>query len=408
GIRHNIPKIDDEQRFRTESIATGQFFADFNNSPSQDLLHTTCIDVGGGTSDITIWQENNLVHQCSVQLAGRDIFSQFLNIDQMRFLNEHLLYNNKWSGLKVLTTFNAKLDVWIRLEADDWLQHRRDLLSGNSKFQGLIRLITIGYAGLFYYVGIILKTLHQEKNLNQEKKLSREELTPIYMGGNGSRFMNWLVTGGSFNNHSDVKDILIRVLTQGTWFLCPDALTLSQDSLNKDYSDFEPDQRGFKEIDVEIYLSPKPKDEVACGLVLNDTRLKGLNKREKKADILIAGERYKLHGDEFGPETRFDIKGNISNFEIPALPELQRFLYIFHKAIDELEPDEVTPLPKTVYIPSLRASDNEALWRLTERRLLNTLTKMRQDSDESVRVEPPFILGLKALLQVLGEKWAES
>jgi len=402
GIRHEIPGMDDDQRFRTESIATGQFFADFDSSPSQDLLHTTCIDVGGGTSDISIWQENDLVHQCSVQLAGRDLFSQFLSIDQMRFLNEHLLDNSKWSGLKSATTFSAKLDVWLRLQADDWLQNHRDLLIENSKFQGLIRLITIGYAGLFYYVGIILKTLYQEK------KLSREELTPIYMGGNASRFMNWLVTGGSFNNHSDVKDVLIRVFTQGTWFLCPDALTLSQDSLNRDYHDFEPNQRGFKEIGVEIYLSPKPKDEVACGLVLNDTRLKGLNKRERRADVLIAGERYKLHGDELGPETRFDIKGNVANFDIPTLPELQRFLYIFHKAIDELDPDEVTPLPKTVYTPSLKAADNEALWRLTQRRLLNTLTKMRQDNDESVRVEPPFILGLKALLQVLGEEWAKS
>ena len=44
-------------------------------------MSTTCIDMGGGTSDISIWQNDKLLHQCSVQLAGRDLFSQFVEMN---------------------------------------------------------------------------------------------------------------------------------------------------------------------------------------------------------------------------------------------------------------------------------------------------------------------------------------
>jgi hypothetical protein len=78
SITHNVPTMDDDDRFRTESLTVAQFFADFNDSPQQDLIHTTCLDVGGGTSDISIWQDNHLVHQASVPYAGRDLFHQIL------------------------------------------------------------------------------------------------------------------------------------------------------------------------------------------------------------------------------------------------------------------------------------------------------------------------------------------
>ncbi|NJM24086.1 MAG: hypothetical protein HC907_38730 [Richelia sp. SM1_7_0] len=86
GICNLPPQLDDIANFRTQSLAIAQYFAD---QEDYNLVNTTCIDLGGGTSDISIWQNNNLIHQCSIQLAGRDLFSQFLELNP-KFL-EHLL-----------------------------------------------------------------------------------------------------------------------------------------------------------------------------------------------------------------------------------------------------------------------------------------------------------------------------
>ena len=57
--------------YRSESIALAQYFAE---EEQQNLIYTTCIDMGGGSSDISIWDGNNLIHECSLQLAGRLLF----------------------------------------------------------------------------------------------------------------------------------------------------------------------------------------------------------------------------------------------------------------------------------------------------------------------------------------------
>ena len=100
-----------------------------------------------------------------------------------------------WKGLKG-EAFNAKLDVLLRLGGDNWLHNIKPYIEDEQDFHGLIRLTAIGAAGLYYYVGIMLKVLHQEG------KYKRDEITPVYIGGNGSRFLNWLAEGGKFSNKS--------------------------------------------------------------------------------------------------------------------------------------------------------------------------------------------------------------
>ena len=269
GISHTCPEASDTDFFRTESLANAQYFRD---QEGHNLVKSTCIDLGGGTSDISVWEENSLVHQCSVQLAGRDLFSQFLEMNP-QFLERRFKANlSDWKGLRG-GSFNAKLDVLLRLEGENWLKSTKLHVEDEPDVQGLIRLTAIGTAGLYYYVGILLKVLHQEG------KYTREEITPIYIGGNGSRFLNWLAEGGQFNKDSEVNLLLSRMLSQGS---------------------------EFEDTEVITRLSEVPKDEVACGLVLNETKLKGLGKKIK--DPLIAGENCTLNGEEFDSESRLDFE----------------------------------------------------------------------------------------------------
>ncbi|MEM8719533.1 MAG: hypothetical protein AAGE84_09530 [Cyanobacteria bacterium P01_G01_bin.39] len=373
GIKHNIPDINSDN-FRTESLSIAQYFADFEN---RDLVYSTCIDMGGGTSDISIWDNNSLVHQCSVQLAGRDIFSQFLKLNP-KFAEQKFGLNSKdWKGLGE-GAFNARLDVYLRFESENWLADQRPLLQEDEDFLGLIQLTTIGFAGLYYYLGILLRVLWAEG------RYERKQITPVYLGGNASRFINWLDPTGQFDHHAEVNELLSRMLSKAS---------------------------GFEDTEETTILSENPKDEAACGLVMSDTRLKGLGKKFK--DPIIAGEAYQINGIEFdsnsklefiNPENNQEIE-SIKEFKIPQLEELPKFLYEYHQAIRELELESIIPLQG--YTRSKDTSANQKLWQSTHRELEKILHPIKGDSKE-VRPESTFIYGLKALLKVLGDRWVKK
>lgn len=346
-----------------------QYFADHEG---HDLVSTTCIDVGGGTSDISIWEKNTLVHQCSVLLAGRDLFSQFLELNPKFLERRFKIEPTEIKGLKG-TVFNPKLDVWLRLEGDNWLKNQRPFVADEKDFQELIQLTAIGTAGLYYYVGILLKALHQEG------KYQRQEITPIYIGGNGGRFLHWLSETGEFDRTSEVNLLFSRMLSKAS---------------------------GFEDTEVTTRLSKNLKDEVACGLVLKDTKLEGLTRKTK--DPLIAGEQCEINGKQIDWNSRLQLAEedeDLEAFTIPKLVQLPKFIYDFHVALRELEIEGIKPLQG--YKRSLDLQDNENLWRNTNRELTNVLLKIKGKS-ENIRFEPPYMLGLKALLRVLGKEWAEK
>lgn len=89
------------------------------------------------------------------------------------------------------------------------------------------------------------------------------------------------------------------------------------------------------------------------------------------------------------------------------MPNLRDFLNQFHLVLRELKIEELKPLQG--YKVSDLLEDNEKLWNDTQREVKNLVLKMLGESRNlnDIRLEPPFILGLKALLNVLGRKWAD-
>lgn len=374
GIIQNSPAKDDPTYFRTESLAVAQYFAE---QEGYDLVNTTCIDMGGGTSDISIWQDDQLLHQCSVLLAGSHLFSQFIEMNPnfLKKLDTNTKDTKDWTKLKGYA-FNAKLDVWMRLEATNWLETKRDKFEEDKDFQGLISLMAIGVSGLYFYVGQILSVLHQEG------KYSLDEITPVYIGGNASRLLNWLAEGGEFDRNSEINGLLSRMMSIAS---------------------------GFPDTEELTTLSQNPKDEAACGLVLKDRKLQGLGKKEK--DPIIAGEDCTISGEKFGWQERLEFKGkSISKYDIPELTQLKLFLNAFHASLDELGIDGIKPLKGyelKEYPDDPDPDYNQKLWRATERELRNSLNAIKGNV-EDIREEPPFIIALKALLRVLGKEWSSQ
>jgi hypothetical protein len=370
GMTHQCPEQDDLKFFRTESLAMAQYFADKEDC---NLVRSSCIDLGGGSADVSIWQDNSLLHQCSFQLAGRDLFSQFVELKAgliPRLFGEN---SQDWSNIPK-DKFNTKIDVLLRNHSKIWLREKRHNFEEDREFQGLVRLIAIGTSGLYYYVGTILRAL------KAEGKYTEEKATAVYMGGNGSQLLHWLDSTGTFSRNSEINELFNRMLAIGS---------------------------GLEEVSQPTQLSKQPKDEAACGLVLSDTKLKGLEKKTK--DPLITGETCLLNGEELSATARLEIDDDeIIDISIPKIDQLLQFIDSFNSAIKDLDIEDIKPFDtykKSKDSSGLDPKYQKELIEKTEVELKSMLLKLRNKS-EDVRLDPPFILALKALLKVLAREWA--
>lgn len=366
GLEHIPPSDGNRKFFRTESLAVAQFFADMQK---EQLVASACLDIGGGSSDISIWQDNSLIHQCSVQLAGRHLFSELLE------KNPGFLYRmfreNAASWELRGWLFYVKLDFFMTQESAGWLKNVRHQKLTDPEFRGLMQLMALGLGGLYYYIGLLLKALHQEG------KYTCAQATPVYLAGNGARLVNWLANNGQLTNY---------------------------DPINAYFADLLSLASGFESYEAYSRMTPRPKDEVACGLVLDQTRLKGMDK--KQADDLIAGESFELNGQEYSWESRMTFPKQIESFNIAQLQNLASFLNHYHRAVEANELEDLLP-PVEGYTVTDDLAENDALWQPVYTRLRSAVLNLRGETDK-VRIEPPFILAVKALLTVLGNRWAEK
>ena len=235
------------------------------------MIYSTCIDLGGGTSDISIWQNNELLHQCSIRFAGRDLLSDLL-LQNPGFIKKHFEIEESWVGLRG-GDFHAKFDVLLRSLSEDWLKKKRPKLTEVEDVQGLVQLMALGIGGLYYYVGLLIRTLRANG------KYTQDVTTPVYLGGNGSRLLHWLDVTGQFNKHSEIQLLLSRLLSKGA---------------------------GMEDTEEQTQLSSRPKDEVACGLVLDDTKLTGFSYRSR-GSAPIPAEAYTMNGTVYSWDQPMEI-----------------------------------------------------------------------------------------------------
>lgn len=373
GIKHYYvhPNESDEQNrsnhWRPESVVIAQYFADKEN----DLIYSTCIDIGGGTSDISIWQDNAMLHQCSIQFAGYDLMTQLLS-KQLKLLQDIFKpsdMNNLESWKKLADNpghFRAKLDVLLRHQSAQWLKNERDKAVKNAEFASLLQFMALGFAGLYYYVGIVLQVLAKNETYKY-----RNKITPIYLGGNGAKLLDWLSEGGRFDQGRKINKLLTAMLRAGSGFETTAELITTR-------------------------VSRQPKDEAACGLVLDRTPLEGWRKfwgLDARRE-LVAGEWCFINKQVCEPMSFLPSQHEITDFEIRVeFEQLRHFLRVFNESVESAGIAGVKPLKY----------DNST-FELVERKLKENLLSTQIGKDKSVRLEPPFILVLKALLRGLSER----
>ena len=367
-----------DQALRTESIAFAQFFGDILE---KNLVHTTCVDIGGGTSDISLWQNNDLIHQASVPYAGRDIFHQILK-PNLAFMSEIFLGSDSESlrkSFEKLTTnnFNSGLDNYLRVSGNHILANSYVMNADKQRSREFRSLVAFAIGGLYHYLGLIQKYLYQQNEVFKKK----DYCTSILIGGNGSRFLNWLTTSGKYSDRSEINALLQGIVSRAS---------------------------GLKPNPDFMSLSPQPKDEACGGLVVlpAGAKLKGWQRKGRNDPFL--GESCTVNGQTFEAHQRLEINKDwetIEDFQITSFHELERYLVTFNALISEEDIQQ---------IPQLRHFDKGGLLTLSDdlqTRLQTSVTQSclrKRGSARNFEREPAFLITLRCFVGLLAQEWSKT
>lgn len=378
GQQHTIIVEGGERGLQTEAIAFASYFGNHLNC---QMVHTACLDVGGGTTDISIWQDNSLLHQVSVPFAGRDIFTKliqakpsfirFLFLSQKAISSSHDIDETE---LRLSPNFNSYLDLQIRLLKDKALKQKlRTLRSDNDRqLLEFFSLIAIGFGGIYHYLGLILKALAKEG------RLQKRVVMPVYMGGNGARFLHWLDETGSFYKGSDSDKLLGNIQLKSSGF----------------------EQTGRP---ASTTLSDAFKDETACGLISKSSNLKG--DFDPRDEPMFAGEKLVINGKVFEALDRVCLPhemSTIESFDLGGLQELKHFVENYDETINSLRINTLLPIRKIF--------SSGTLWDdiATEVGEIRSDPKRIGKEISDIEPEPGFIIALRALCKVLVQNWKEK
>ena len=234
----------------SESESVAEYFSDsMDASFNRGII---CVDIGGGSSDIAIWQgkKDSLVNQTSIRFAGRDILNEYL---WNRQKNKHFIFSqlknddddfnaslNSLEHEKHEHTFYVRLEALLR-EYEQDIFNRLPSKMVDPELHLLSRDIAFALGGIYYYCGMLLGYLRKNGAYDQDQLLPN-----FYIGGNASKLMNW-VAGGKYEPSSDIATVFQACFAVGL---------LKQQTIS------------LKEVeDIYIKMTKHPKQEVAYGLV---------------------------------------------------------------------------------------------------------------------------------------------
>ena len=367
-----------ESRYVTseaESIVIAKYFAN-PKFPGTFNSGAVCIDIGGATSDISIWKDSHLCSQTSLRFAGRDIFLNLLT-ENPRFLKQfgvqQGIIDRLSAGRLSETERYAQIDALLEGNLDD---NDKRLLGGENAARGLKsryevwlklpsskdprfrQLIAIGIAGLLHYVGLLLKYLIENEQF-------KSDTICIYIGGKGSRILEWF-GGNRFDR---------RLLQQ---VFC--------------------DASGVDSFRLEI--TEHPKEEAAFGLVSDTIRLHW--EEENHESLILAGESFAIQAENF--EWTEILTSDWFGEDLKPtddLEQIQNFVKSFNKHAGA-DRNKVLSIP--IKMDERDYTDNRSLCRATE----DNLKHIQGEDPQKRRIEPLFILALKNLLEAKTEKWKKE
>ena len=219
--------IAGELRSTDESKATLLFFERIGKLSSMAASMSIVIDIGGGSSDVSVWCDGNIKMLYSSRWAGKNL------VGHMQDNKFHSLIYEKFTKRyqQIVANFTDLKDCQTRLNYLLYSIEENELhaYAGTDDFYPVHFEILYFYSALFYEIGLQCRRFIDD---------DIDEVN-IFLAGNGSRFACWSSGNGGEIGWSD-KAIYISMLKL--------AMNLG------------------KNVKVEIKSSDRQKEEVAIGL----------------------------------------------------------------------------------------------------------------------------------------------
>lgn len=184
--------------FHYEGIAAGEYFSrkDVSNPIADKTNGAVCIDVGGGTTDYSVWLKDNIVFDTSVRLSG-NVLSQYLynnaRARSLLFSAEAVKSLNEAVSNSKIEHFESRLNYILKNEEDSILR-QLGANANNEDIIGLRKMLVVHFSALAHYAAHICLVVNQQQNNVLSRNASLYGLY-LHWGGNAAKLINWIDHG---------------------------------------------------------------------------------------------------------------------------------------------------------------------------------------------------------------------
>lgn len=352
------------EKAETESIAAAYYFMNLQKDKAQAGVGMVVADIGGGTSDVSIWQDQKLRVQSSLRLSGQEMLIE--PIFSLRDRIGGALCGNLTAHRRAafecvlsketgLPNFRRQIDALLRDCGEVILQGLVNHI-GSPDFERLRSEICVRMAGLFYHMG-------QMCRFAAWTRLEDGRLPDVFLGGNGSRVMDWLQPP-HFEQGGELEKLLTICMAAGAGMNAGTAR-------------------------LQIRVSKEPKSEAAKGLL--HLGQGGNLAAERGREAVVSGEAFVSGGDSRGSCQDLTPKQLALGVEVSQLNELRLFLEAYNQAVHSVDLfQRITNAPDVIE----KGKDY----------VVNYCRQQAGKDEEAVELSPLFVMGLLGGLPVA--KWS--
>lgn len=302
GFSNVTPAIEMWQ----ESKAAAYYFRTFGNA-FQFGAGALCIDIGAGTTDITAISSapNVVLFHTSVRYAGQSMFAPI-------YKNYNIFAPNSPVNVGNADRRQALIDEDMRNNSQNYIQNLNQLTAGGKNADTVKKVLQcsqLAVAGLFYYLGKILKMLHEKKLFNET------DIPPVFIGGNGARIFDWLTCGAKDINNPFTA--VLKKMLEVSSGLAQNHLIFNMSAQPKVevargmITGGAPAPNFFDQGNIIIALFGNPPDPLTYGSVLSGAEFTKTGKPHDSLDFINAQDM-------------------ADGIDVPSLDELKKFIDAFN------------------------------------------------------------------------------
>ncbi len=365
GLNEENTNVLKKTTFRTESISSALYFAEGQKVAFVSNIVT--IDIGGGTSDLSIWQNLNLIWRNSFRLAGKDVLIDYLtnNLTLIKEIsgNDELLLQS-YGNLQKIRSNKSKLANGIELLVNSpqfgkTFSNKFFIVAGKEKGKELKNLSELALSGILFYVSQVINHLVEKEKFKKDL----DKTLKICLGGKASTLYKIVF------EDVEAQESLSKMVEKATKGL-------------------------FKSVSIEF--TQIPKHEVSFGLLVTAEGAKDLNIKERSFETVLgesvmAGKSKKDILSDLNPEKEWRLKDltQVQNF-IKSLQAYSKIsVKLSQKFLDDLEGKINT---------SLRDAQIKALNIQKSQQSVEADASMVEIQKTTSIIEPIFIQGIKEII----------